>query len=139
MGDEHTRAVALLIVDDDPRILELAEHAARQTGMFSSVMTAENGRLALAQIMVAEQMPDVILTDLSMPQMDGFEFVQGLKQLNATKHIPVVMFSSSGIHYDQQHALDAGCAEFFQKPSTLSGLAELLRDVARVATRVEAR
>lgn len=130
--------LSLVIVDDDERILELAAHAAGETGSFSSVVTESNAKNALAHIIVCERPPDVILTDLSMPYMDGFEFAQALKSLPLTKNIPVIMFSSSGLHYDQQHALDAGCAAFFAKPSTLDGLAEVLKEVARIATQVEA-
>src|SRR5689334_16116000 len=109
--------LSLLIVDDDPRILELAEHAARQAGYFRVVRTAENGSDALRQL-ESNGHPDVILTDLSMPQMDGFELVQTLRKQEDTKRIPVVMYSSSGVLYDQQHALAAGCEAFFQKPTT---------------------
>lgn len=138
MIDRQSAHLSLVIVDDDERILELAAHAAEQTGQFSSVTTATNARNALAQIIVGESAPDVILTDLSMPHMDGFEFAQALKSLPLTKHIPVFMFSSSGLHYDQQHAIDAGCVAFYQKPSTLDGLAEILREVARAVTHAEA-
>lgn len=131
--------LSLVIVDDDERILELATHAAHETGSFSSVMAESSAKIALAQIIVGERPPDVVLTDLSMPIMDGFELTQALKSLPSTKHIPVVMFSSSGLHFDREHALDAGCAAFFQKPSTLAGLSEVLREVARIAIEVEAR
>lgn len=130
--------LSLVIVDDDERILELAAHAAGETGLFGSVISVSNGREALAQIIAAEHAPDAVLTDLSMPQIDGFELARTLKSLPQTRHIPIVMFSSSGLHYDQQHALDAGCAAFLQKPSTLAGLVDLLREVARIATQVAA-
>ncbi len=130
--------LSLVIVDDDDRILELTAHAARETGLFSPIVTSTNARHALAEIIVSNEPPGVILTDLSMPHMDGFEFAQTLKSLSSTKHIPIFMFSSSGLHYDEQHALDAGCTAFFLKPSTLSGLTELLKEVARLARPVEA-
>lgn len=134
MGGDGSRPVSLLVVDDDVRILELVEHVARECPWFSAIRTAANGRDAIAQLFAAERMPDVILTDLSMPMMDGFELVQTLKQLEATKHLPVVMFSSSGLIYDQQHALDAGCAAFFPKPTSFAGLREVLESVFRIAT-----
>jgi CheY-like chemotaxis protein len=137
MADLPTGTLSLLIVDDDARILELTEFAARESGQFGPVHSAENWRAALAHIFAAERQPDVILTDLSMPFMDGFEFVQALKQLDATRHIPVVMFSSSGLIYDQQHAIEAGCTAYFPKPSTLAGLSEVVMHVARIATHAE--
>ena len=130
--------MSLLVVDDDVRILELVEHVARECPWFSSISTATNGREAIAQLFAAKRMVDVILTDLSMPQMDGFELVQTLKRLDPTKHIPVVMFSSSGLIYDQQHALDAGCAAFFPKPTSFAGLRDVLENVFRIATGMPA-
>ena len=136
MAERGTEKVSLLVVDDDERILELVEHVAERSQWFTSIALATQGREALAKLFGAEHMPDVILTDLSMPQMNGFEFVQALKQIEATKDIPVVMFSSSGLLYDRQHALDAGCAAFFPKPTTFAGLEEVLENVARIAMGV---
>lgn len=129
----------LLIVDDDPRILELAEHAARESGRFEAVVTAEHGRDALAKVFAAPRRPDLILTDLSMPQMDGFELVQTLKELSATKDIPVFMFSSSGVLYDQQRALEVGCAAFFPKPATLADLRSLMENLGQTVLDWETR
>lgn len=137
MAGENTGKMSLLVVDDDPRILELVEHAAHQSQLFAAITTARNGRVAIAQMFATERVPDVVLTDLSMPEMDGFELVQTLKQLPTTKHIPVMMFSSSGLIYDEQHALDAGCSAYFYKPATLAGLREVLEKVARIATQAE--
>jgi CheY-like chemotaxis protein len=68
-----------------------------------------------------------------MPQMDGFELVQALKGRAATKFIPVVMYSSSGLLYDHEHALAAGCDAFFQKPMTLAGLSDVVTNLAKIA------
>lgn len=127
------RGPSLLIVDDDTRILELTVHAAHESGRFREVSTAENGSDALRKL-EANGYPDVILTDLSMPIMGGFELVQALKDRAATKDIPVVMYSSSGLLYDHEHALAAGCAAFFQKPTTLAGLADIVANVASIVT-----
>lgn len=134
MEERGTEQVSLFVVDDDARILELVEHVAERSQWFTSVVTAINGRDALAKLFAAQRRPDVILTDLSMPVMNGFELVQTLKQLEATKDIPVVMFSSSGLLYDREHAMDAGCAAFFPKPTTFAGLEEVLDNVRRIAT-----
>jgi len=126
------RGLSVLIVDDDTRMLELAQHAARASGHFRTVKTAENGSDALRKV-ESGRLFDVILTDLSMPGMDGFELVQALKGREETEEIPVVMYSSSGLIYDQEHALAAGCAAFFQKPGTLAGLTEIFEQVAKIA------
>ncbi len=130
---DHGRDLSLLIVDDDQRILELAEYAARELRCFGLIRTAENGDDALRKIDAERRLPDVILTDLSMPGMDGFEFVETLKRRADTAKIPVVMFSSSGLIYDQDHAMAAGCEAFFPKPGTLAGLSDVLSHVAGIA------
>src|SRR3954468_7876721 len=114
--------LSLLLVDDDVRILELAEYAARASGRFRLIQTAANGLEALAVLGGGTRLPDIILTDLSMPHMDGFELVETLKRRESTRQIPIVMFSSSGLLYDHEHALSAGCEAFFPKPGTLAGL-----------------
>ncbi len=131
--------LSVLIVDDDRRILELCEYAARSSRRFRVVNTAENGRDALGKLTGGAPLPDVILTDLSMPEMDGFELVETLKARADTKHLPVVMFSSSGLLYDQEHARAAGCEAFFPKPSTLAGLTEILMQVADIVEHTPTR
>jgi CheY-like chemotaxis protein len=126
------RGLSLLIVDDDTRMLELAEHAARESGHFGAVFTAIDGSDAL-QSLERDGHPDVVLTDLSMPGMDGFRLVRALKERATTRSIPVVMYSSSGLLYDHEHAIAAGCEAFFPKPATLAGLSEVLANVARIA------
>ena len=127
---DRGRDLSLLIVDDDQHILELAEFAARALGCFHPIRTAANGHDALAKIKADRRLPDAILTDLSMPGMDGFEFIAALKGRDETRRIPVVMFSSSGLHYDEERALAAGCDAFFQKPTTMAGLSDVLAKVA---------
>jgi len=128
--------LSLLIVDDDGRILELAEYVALASGRFRAIRTAENGEDALRKLAADPVLPDVILTDLSMPRMDGFMLVETLKHRPDTRHVPVVMFSSSGLLYDHEHALAVGCEAFFPKPATMAGLTEVLVNVANIAQHV---
>jgi CheY-like chemotaxis protein len=133
MSGQSSDAPSLLIVDDDPRVLELTEFAARGSHLFGSIRTASNGAVALAVLGNGEARPDVILTDLSMPIMNGFELVLMLKQRDETKDIPVVMFSSSGLPYDRERAMTAGCRAFYPKPTSLAGLNEVVAGVAAAA------
>ena len=82
---------------------------------------------------------DAILSDLSMPQMDGFEFVEALKQNPETRNIPVSMFSSSGLLYDRERALAVGCEAFYPKPATLAGLAEVLLAIANFGSHASVK
>lgn len=131
----HTAQPRLLIVDDDSRIRELAEFAARTSGEFGPVSLAGDGEEALEMLRFEqgthpETLPDLILTDLSMPRVNGFDLVARLQEDPSTRDIPIVMFSSSGLPYDRERALAAGCRAFFEKPATLTGLVSLLRTIA---------
>jgi CheY-like chemotaxis protein len=119
-----------LIVDDDPRVRELAEFAAKTAGVFSTVEVASDGASALERLRARDgDLPDAILTDLSMPRVDGLDLVRELQRDPRTRKIPVVMFSSSNLPNDHERALAAGCRAFFVKPPSLHGLTNLLRSV----------
>jgi YesN/AraC family two-component response regulator len=80
----------VLVVDDDPGILDLHSRLIEQTGR--QVVTARNGCEALAQVEV--QMPDLILLDLMMPEMDGFAMLDELRAKESTRDIPVVILTA---------------------------------------------
>ena len=127
---------ALLVVDDDARIRELVEFAAHRSGLFGVIEQATDGEDALSLLQHPSgdgrrhSMPDIILTDLSMSPIDGFEFIEQLKLNLFTKDIPVVMFSSSGLPDDRERAIAASCLAFFEKPANLSGIESMLHSIS---------
>ncbi len=78
------------------------------------VIEAENGELGLAK--AADYLPDLIITDLVMPIMDGFQMSQALKSTNCLKDIPIIASSASAFNFDQLQSREAGCDEFLPKP-----------------------
>jgi len=129
-------ALALLIVDDDSRIRELTAAAAQRTGRYHAITTAENGEAALELLArETQQPPDLILTDLSMPGVDGLEFTRRIRHDSQWAHIPIVMFSSSDRPNDREDSLAAGCIAFYEKPGSLTGLQALLAELPDVAER----
>lgn len=132
--------LALLIVDDDARMRELAATAAQRTGCYTAIVTTDSGVAALELLArPADSLPDVVLTDLSMPEMDGLELTRAIHGNPASAHLPVVMFSSSDRPNDREDSLAAGCIAFFEKPPSLTGLQTLLAGlpdlIARSVTR----
>jgi CheY-like chemotaxis protein len=122
----------LLIVDDDERIRYLVGAAAERCGEFSAVEAAADGQAAFDAIKAAyhdggHQLPDIILSDLSMPRMDGLELIRELKRNPQTSGIPIAMMTSSNRPHDREDALAAGCCAFFEKPARMD---EMLRVVA---------
>jgi CheY-like chemotaxis protein len=103
----------ILIVEDVPNVLELLEVTLRFKGY--AVMTAHNGEEALE--VVAKTRPVLIVTDILMPKMDGYAFVQKLRINPETRSIPVVFLSATYVTpEDKQFALSLGAARFMEKP-----------------------
>jgi CheY-like chemotaxis protein len=123
---------SILIVEDIPNVLELIEVTLRFKGY--SVITARNGEEALE--VLARQRPILIITDILMPKMDGYAFVQKLRLDPSTRSIPVVFLSATYVTpEDKNFALSLGAARFIEKPidaeDFLLTVAELVTQQAR--------
>jgi two-component system cell cycle response regulator DivK len=75
---------------------------------------AHNGDEGVA--MARETLPDLIIMDLVLPELDGFQAAQQLRSSSDTCHIPIIALSASVLPEDQQRAIDAGCNDFETKP-----------------------
>lgn len=103
----------ILIVEDVPNVLELLEVTLRFKGY--AVVTARNGEEAID--VIARQKPVLIITDILMPKMDGYAFVQKLRLNPETRPIPVVFLSATYVTpEDKDFALSLGAARFIEKP-----------------------
>ncbi len=103
----------ILIVEDVPNVLELLEVTLRFKGY--AVLTAHNGEEALE--VIARQRPVLIITDILMPKLDGYAFVQKLRLNPDTRSIPVVFLSATYVTpEDKEFALSLGAARFMEKP-----------------------
>lgn len=102
----------ILVVDDELLNREVLSAMLRPMGY--EVDTAENGRQALQK--VKDNPPDLVLLDVMMPDMDGFEVVKRLSRDDATKPIPVVMVTALSQVQDRITALEAGANDFLSKP-----------------------
>jgi two-component system cell cycle response regulator len=102
----------ILVIDDIDANVRLLE--AKLTADYYEVLTATDGVTGLA-IAAAEQ-PDIILLDVMMPGMDGFQVCRRLKEDPATRHIPVVLVTALDGRADRIAGLDAGADEFLTKP-----------------------
>ena len=102
----------MLIVDDIPTNVRLLE--ARLTAEYFDVATASSGKRALE--IVASQQIDIVLLDVMMPEMDGFEVCERLKSDARTAHIPVVMITALDQPSDRVKGLRSGADDFLTKP-----------------------
>src|SRR6266478_999750 len=118
----------VLVVDDVPANVKLLE--ARLSAEYFDVVTAMSGSEALAICDKAEC--DIVLLDVMMPDMDGFEVCRRLKANMATHHIPVVMVTALDHPSDRVKGLDAGADDFLTKPVSDVALIARVRSLARL-------
>ncbi len=117
----------ILIVDDKPANLELLSQMLGDQGY--QVQAVMNGRRALT---IAQALPpDLVLLDIRMPEMDGYQVCQQLKELEATRHIPVIFISALDALEDKVQAFKAGGVDFISKPFQIEEV------LARVHTHLQ--
>src|ERR1700719_2162253 len=121
-------SAGFLVVDDVPANVKLLE--ARLSAEYFDVLTACNGAEALAVCARAEC--DIILLDVMMPDMDGFEVCRRLKTNPATHYIPVVMVTALDSPADRVRGLDAGADDFLTKPVSDLVLIARVRSLTRL-------
>ena len=108
----------VLLIDDNEESADMLRRRLERRGFV--VMTARDGR---SGVMAAEQeQPDLVLMDLSLPEIDGWQATRLLKANPTTSHIPVVALTAHAFLTDRQRSLDAGCDDFETKPVNLDVL-----------------
>jgi len=102
---------SLLIVEDNP---EIARFIGMVMGSHYNIQFALNGEEALLK--AQENMPDILLTDLMMPQMDGLELCRRVRQSDVLNHIPIIVISAKDADSDRMEAFQAGADAYLIKP-----------------------
>jgi two-component system cell cycle response regulator DivK len=115
-------ATILYVEDNDDNVFMLRPRLERQ-GFRVLVATDGEGGLRL----VREERPDLILMDLSLPGLDGWEATRRLKADGATRPIPVIALSAHAMAGDRERALAAGCDDYDAKPVNLRRLLDKIR------------
>ncbi len=113
----------IVVADDDRMFRKAAETTLRRQGY--AVTTASDGEEALQ--LIRAELPDIIVLDLIMPKLQGFDVLQVLKQDSLTAAIPVIVLSSLTQEQDKQEALDLGAVAYFNKVTF--SLGELVKQV----------
>jgi CheY-like chemotaxis protein len=112
----------VLIVEDNMDNYELVRFVLERAGY--DVFLAMNGRDGVAAARL--QKPDLILMDLSMPEMDGWMAAEKLKADESTKTIPLYALSAHTLPSDRKRALDAGCDGYISKPIHMAGFLDVV-------------
>lgn len=108
----------ILLVEDNPMNRDMLSRRLESRGYH--VATAEDGEEALS--VVREVKPDLVLMDLSLPKLDGWEATRRLKADSATRHIPVIALTAHALSGDYDKAIAAGCDDYDTKPIDLDRL-----------------
>ncbi|WP_439865388.1 EAL domain-containing response regulator [Pseudomonas antarctica] len=126
-----SQPATLLIVDDEPQVRKLLETLLQHEGYLT--LTASSGEEALQ--LVAQQPPDLILLDIMMPGMDGYEVASQLKSDEATANIPIIMLSALSESSARVSGLETGAEEFLSKPVERVELWLRVRNLLRLKAR----
>jgi len=115
----------ILVVDDDRDILRLLEFTLKRVGHI--VITAPNGEIGLAE--TKAQKPDLIVCDIMMPKMTGYDFCKQVRADPNVEHIPIIMFSARFQPIDKQTALDAGATDYLPKSTAPDALVNRINEL----------
>jgi len=112
----------ILIVDDEEPVVEVLERSLQQLG--DSYVLASSSDGFEAGLQVATFRPDLLILDLMMPHIDGFEVCRVVRNNPATAHVKILIITAYGSHDNIQRALDAGANGFMHKPLDVQQLKE---------------
>jgi len=113
----------LLLVEDNEMNRDAISRLLERRGF--SVLTAEDGEQGL--LMCREFLPDLVLVDLGLPGIDGFEVTRQIKADPRTAHIRVIALTARALTSDQEAALASGCDDYDTKPVDLARLVSKIR------------
>ncbi|MBL0740469.1 response regulator [Chryseolinea lacunae] len=119
----------ILLTDDDLDDRELFVEALASIDKSITCHLAENGKEALRLLQQKNIDVEAIFLDINMPVMDGWEFLNKLKNDHHYRDIPVIIYSTSSVEQDKNKALQLGAWTFITKPDSFTTLKEILRDV----------
>ena len=115
----------ILVVDDEIYIVHILDFSLGMEGY--DVVTALDGEQALEKIKTEK--PDLIVLDIMMPKLDGYEVCKTIKSDPATKQIPVILLSAKGRNVDQKMGFDVGADDYITKPFSPRKLVERINQL----------
>ncbi|MBB3142079.1 response regulator transcription factor [Halomonas organivorans] len=113
----------VLVVDDEPNIVLSLEFLMQEAGF--EVMTAEDGETALAR--VADEPPDLVLLDISLPGIGGFDVLERLRADPALARLPIIMLTAHGREVEREKGLALGADDYVTKPFSTRTLVDKVK------------
>jgi len=115
----------ILVVDDEIYIVHILDFSLGMEGY--EVVTALDGEQALEKLQ--SERPDLIVLDIMMPKLDGYEVCKAIKSNSQTRHIPVILLSAKGRNVDQKMGFDVGADDYITKPFSPRKLVERINQL----------
>ncbi|MGI8967533.1 MAG: response regulator [Chloroflexota bacterium] len=126
MSTVAAASLRIYLIDDDPDHVLIINRAIREVAPDTAVRSVDDGATALAYLNQEEPPPDLILLDINMAGLNGFDVLTQLKANARLKRIPVVMLTSSELSSDIAGAYELGASGYISKPSYLHDLRAVL-------------
>src|SRR3954465_9609716 len=124
-GGDRMAKGKILVVDDEIYIVHILDFSLGMEGY--EVITALDGEQALEK--VKNEKPDLIVLDIMMPKLDGYEVCKNIKSSADTQHIPVILLSAKGRNVDQKLGFDVGADDYITKPFSPRKLVERINQL----------
>lgn len=110
----------ILLIEDNEMNRDMLSRRLERRGY--GIVTAESGELGIS--LAHLELPDLILMDITLPEMDGWETTRRLKADNSTCHIPIIALTACVLTTDKEKAFEVGCADYDTKPIDFGRLTE---------------
>jgi CheY-like chemotaxis protein len=123
-SDEYLEGKPVLIVDDDVRNIFALSSVLERRGM--TVQTAGTGREAIAMLQSGPG-PSIVLMDIMMPEMDGFETMREIRRNPTLRRLPIIALTAKAMKGDRERCLEAGASDYLAKPVNTDQLLTTLR------------
>jgi CheY-like chemotaxis protein len=138
------KMTTILHVEDDPNDTLLLEHACKKAGLVFDLQAVSDGDQAIAYLRGINDfsdrskhpLPELILLDLKMPRLSGFDVLTWLRSDEGCRGLPVVVLTSSNHDADVKRAYDLGAKSYLVKPVGFEALVELVKTLPGLAGRV---
>jgi CheY-like chemotaxis protein len=136
MADTDKDPISVLLVEDDPGHAVLIQKNLRRGGLDAEIITVDDGKKAVDLIRgragasaVGRHAPMIILLDLNLPVLDGYQVLKKLKNEAETRHIPIIMLTTTDTPHEVQKCYELGCNLYLSKPVDYETFTETIRSL----------
>lgn len=133
VSEENTKVIQVLVAEDNPVNMLLAKTIIKRVTQKAVVIEALNGYEALKACEL--QMPDIILMDIQMPEMNGYEATKKIRELQGAAHLPIIAITAGNLKGEKEKCIEAGMNDFVAKPFVEEAIIHLFNKWVKVAPK----